>query len=373
MSDSPTETPPSAPVVRPGILDIAPYVGGESKVPGANRIIKLASNESALGPSPKAIEALKAHAGTMHRYPDGNAIELRQTLARHFGLDAERILVGNGSDELISLLVRAYAGPGDEVLYSRHGFLMYAISAKTVGATPVDAPERDFTADVDALLATVTERTKLVFLANPNNPTGTCLPASEVRRLHAGLPPHVILGIDAAYAEFVEGEDYDPGIELVLASENTVMLRTFSKLYALGGMRVGWAFCPPGIADALNRLRGPFNVGSAAQAAALASLEDVEHARRSLAHNRKWRDWSTAEFTRLGLTVIPSQGNFLLVRFPDAAARNADAAFEFLKSHGIIARKMGAYHLGHSLRITIGTEEEMRLTAAALADFLRSS
>ncbi len=371
MSDSPTETPPSAPVVRPGILDIAPYVGGESKVPGANRIIKLASNESALGPSPKAIEALKAHADTMHRYPDGGATELRHALGRHFGLDAERILVGNGSDELISLLVRAYAGPGDEVLYSRHGFLMYAISAKTVGAIPVDAPERDFTADVDALLAAVTERTKLVFLANPNNPTGTCLPASEVRRLHAGLPPHVILGIDAAYAEFVEGEDYDPGIELVLASENTVMLRTFSKLYALGGMRVGWAFCPPGIADALNRLRGPFNVGAAAQAAAVASLEDVEHARRSLAHNRKWRDWSTNEFTRLGLTVIPSQGNFLLVRFPDDAARNADAAFEFLKSHGIIARKMGGYHLGHSLRITIGTEEEMRITAAALADFLR--
>jgi histidinol-phosphate aminotransferase len=370
VSDTKLAAPPSGPVVRPGILDIAPYVGGESKIPGANRIIKLASNESALGPSPKAIEALKAHAANMYRYPEGSAVELRAALARHFRLDAARIVCGNGSDELISLLVRAYAGPGDEVLYSHHGFLMYAISAMGVGATPVTAPEIDLTADVDALLAAVTERTKIVFLANPNNPTGTFLPASEVRRLHAGLPSHVVLGIDAAYAEYVEREDYEPGIELVLAADNVVMLRTFSKIYALGGMRVGWAFCSPRIADVLNRLRGPFNVSAAGQIAAVAALDDVEHTAKSLAHNRVWREWSAETFTRLGLGVVPSLGNFLLVRFPDAAAQNADAAFEFLKSRGIIARKMGGYHLGDHLRITIGTEEEMRMTAAALGDFL---
>ena len=370
MSDSASDIRPTGPVLRPGIDAIAPYVGGEAKIPGANRIIKLASNENALGPSPKAIAALQAHAASAHRYPDGNAVELRAALAGHFSLDPARIVCGNGSDELIALLVRAYAGPGDEVLYSRHGFLMYAISALSVGATPVTAPEASLTADVDALLAAVTERTKLVFLANPNNPTGTCLAAAEVRRLQAGLPPHVVLALDAAYAEFVDRPDYEPGIALVRESGNTVMLRTFSKLYALGGLRIGWAFCPPAIADALNRLRGPFNVGAAAQSAAVAALDDAEHAAKSLAHNRLWRDWSAAAFSRLGLVVVPSDGNFLLVRFPDAALLNADAGFEFLKSRGIIARKMGAYHLGEYLRITIGTEEEMRLTAAALGDFL---
>jgi histidinol-phosphate aminotransferase len=373
LSDSKLPAPPSAPVARPGILDIAPYVGGESWIQGVNRTIRLAANESALGPSPKAIEALKAHAASAHRYPEGGAVELRSALARHFGIDPARIVCGNGSDELIALLVRAYAGPGDEVLYSRHGFLMYPIAATSVGATPVSAPETNLTADVDALLAAVTERTRLVFLANPNNPTGTCLAASEVRRLQAGLPPDVVLVLDAAYAEFVEWPEYEPGIDLVRGSDNTVMLRTFSKVYALGGMRVGWAFCPPGIADVLNRLRGPFNVGAAGLCAAVAALDDVEHTARSVAHNRLWRAWSIEAFTRLGLAVVPTHGNFLLVRFSETPARNADAAFEFLKSRGIITRKMGAYHLGDHLRITVGTEEEMRLTAAALGDFLGRS
>jgi histidinol-phosphate aminotransferase len=358
-------------VVRPGILDIEPYIGGEAGIPGVNRVIKLSSNESALGPSPKAIEALKAQAALAHRYPDGGTHELRQALGRRFGLDPASLACGNGSDELIGLLARAYAGPGDEVIHSRHGFMMYEISARAAGATPVAAPETDLTADVDALLAAVTGRTRLVFLTNPNNPTGTYLPAAEIRRLQAGLPAHVVLAIDAAYAEFVDAEDYEPGIDLVRASENVVMLRTFSKLYALGGLRVGWAFGSPGIIDALNRLRAPFNVGAAAQAAAIAALDDIEHAQKSLAHNREWRGWSRAAFTALGLEVVPSQGNFLLVRFPDAPARNADAAFEFLRTRGIIARKMGGYHLGRYLRITVGTGEEMRLTAAALGDFVR--
>ena len=362
------ESAPARPVPRPGILEIALYVGGESTVAGVNRIIKLSSNEGALGPSPHAIAAFQAQAATMHRYPDGGAVALRQALARQFGLDADRIVCGNGSDELIGLLVRAYAGPGDEVLYSHHGFLMYAISARSVGATPVSAPEIGFTASVDALLGQVTERTKLVFLANPNNPTGTYLPAREVARLHAGLPPHVVLALDSAYAEFVEAADYEPGIELVHAAENVVMLRTFSKIYALGGLRVGWAYGAPDIVDTLHRLRAPFNVGAAGQAAAIAAIGDLDHTGASRRHNTIWRDWTAAELGKLGLAVTPSVCNFVLVHFP--AERSADAAFDYLKTRGIIARKVAGYHLPDCLRITIGLEDEMRLTVAALAEFL---
>src|SRR5580704_10116020 len=234
----------SGPVPGPGILDIAPYVGGDAKLEGFERPIRLASNESALGPSAKAVAAYRALAGEIHRYPDGGAEELREALARRHGLDPARIVCGAGSDELITLLLRAYAGPGDEVLYSRHGFLMYPIGAQTVGATPVAAPERALTTDVDALLERVTERTRIVFVANPNNPTGTYLGAAEMTRLHAGLPPWVVLAIDAAYAEFVNRNDYEAGVALVDRADNVVMLRTFSKVYALAGLRLGWAYCP---------------------------------------------------------------------------------------------------------------------------------
>ncbi|HLZ65074.1 MAG TPA: histidinol-phosphate transaminase [Aliidongia sp.] len=361
------------PVARPGVLDIAPYVGGESKVPGVNRVIRLASNEGALGPSPKAIEAYRALAGEIHRYPDGGSAALRATLAGRFGLEAERIVCSGGSDELITLLVRAYAGPGDEVLYSQHGFLMYPIAAKGVGATPVAAPETELTTDVDAMLAAVTERTKLVFIANPNNPTGTYLPAAEVARLHAGLPAHVVLVIDAAYAEYVAKHDYEPGIELVRRSTNTVMIRTFSKIYGLGGMRVGWAYCPANIADVLNRIRNPFNVNAAGQAAAVASLEDLDFAERSRAHNDKWLPWTSEALSALGLKLTPSVGNFVLAHFPDAPERNADAAWDYMKSRGILTRKMGGYGLPGALRITIGTGEEMKAVVEALSQFLGKS
>src|SRR5712671_1989607 len=235
----------AAPVPGPGILDISPYVGGESQADGVARPIRLASNESALGPSPKAVAAYKALAGEIHRYPDGGAHGLREALGRHHGLDPARIVCGAGSDELIALLLRGYAGPGTEVLYSRHGFLMYPIGAMSVGATPIAAPERALTGDVDALLERVTDRTRIVFIANPNNPTGTYLGADEMARLHSGLPSSVLLAIDAAYAEFVNRNDYQPGISLVDRAENVVMLRTFSKIYALAGLRLGWAYCPP--------------------------------------------------------------------------------------------------------------------------------
>jgi histidinol-phosphate aminotransferase len=357
------------PSPRPGILDIAPYVGGEAKIKGVERVIRLASNESALGPSPRAIAAYRAHADEIFRYPDGNSTELRAVLGRVHGLDPDRVVCGAGSDELIGLLVRAYAGPGDEVLYSRHGFLMYPIDALAAGATPVAAPETNLTFDVDATLALVTERTRLVFIANPNNPTGTYLGRDELRRLHAGLPASVVLVIDAAYAEFVQRNDYEPGVELVDAATNVVMTRTFSKIYALAGLRLGWAYCPSPIADVLNRTRGPFNVPSSAQAAGIAAVEDVAALARAQEHNNLWRPWLEREVNRLGLETSPSVANFVLIHFPPGR-RDAIAAHAFLHSRAILTRRVGGYALPEWLRITVGTEDEMRVVAAALADFM---
>jgi histidinol-phosphate aminotransferase len=358
------------PVPQPGILEIEAYVGGASKAPGAGRQIRLASNESALGPSPQALAAYRAAAAEIHRYPDGGSTELRAALGRLHGIDPERIVCGTGSDELISLLAQAYAGPGDEVLYSRHGFLMYPIAAQAAGATPIAVPERDLTTDVDAVLAHVNERTRLVFLANPNNPTGTYISAAEMTRLHDALPRSVILVVDAAYAEFVTRDDYEPGVALVAQAPNVVMLRTFSKIYALGGLRLGWAYCPTPIAEVLNRIRGAFNVNSAVQAAGIAAVEDIAAVDRARAHNEIWRIWLSEALKGLGLTVTPSAANFVLVRFPDAAAQDAVAAREFLKSRGILTRGMHSYGLPACLRITIGTEEEMRIVAAEIGAFL---
>ncbi len=360
----------SNPVPRPGIMEINPYVGGESTVPGVTRVIKLASNEGALGPSPKAVAAYRQAAADIHRYPDGGCAELRHALADHYGLDAGCMVCGAGSDELISLLCRAYAGPGDEVLYSQHGFLMYPIAARTVGATPVAAAETDLATDVDALLDAVTDRTRILFLANPNNPTGTYLPASELNRLRNGLPERIPLVIDAAYAEFVTRNDYSPGAHMVEAGDNVVMTRTFSKIHALGGVRLGWAYCPAAVADVLNRVRNPFNVSAPAQAAGLAALADVAFTERSRAHNERWLSWFTGRLRELGLTVPPSLGNFVLARFPTEPGGDAEAADAFLKSRGIITRRVAAYGLADSLRITIGLDDEMHAVVDALAEFL---
>jgi histidinol-phosphate aminotransferase len=361
----------TAPVPRLGILDIAPYVGGEATILGVERPIRLASNESALGPSPQAVAAFTALAGDIHRYPEGSAHTLREAIGQRHRLDPQRIVCGAGSDELIALLLRCYAGPGDEVLYSRHGFLMYPIGALSVGATPVAAPERALTADVDALLERVTPRTRLVFLANPNNPTGTYMGGAELARLHSGLPPSVVLAIDAAYAEFVNRNDYEPGIRLVDRADNVVMLRTFSKIYALAGLRLGWAYCPPQIADVLNRVRGPFNVSTPAAAAGAAAIEDTASLQRARAHNDLWLPWFSERLSALGLRLTSSVANFVLPRFPDEPERNADAAFVFLRSHHILTRKMSAYGLPNHLRITIGTGAEMEQVVSVLGKFLR--
>jgi histidinol-phosphate aminotransferase len=355
---------------RPGILNVAPYVGGESKLTGVDRVIKLASNEGALGPSPKAVEAYRAVALDLHRYPDGSAADLRRTLAARHGLDAERIVCGAGSDEVLQFLVRAYAGPGDEVLYSKYGFLMYPISATACGATPVTADEVDLTASVDNLLAAVTPRTRILLLANPNNPTGTYLPAGELERLRRGLPDNVLLVIDSAYAEFVERNDYTAGLDMVEAYDTVVMTRTFSKIYGMGGIRLGWAYCPAAVADVLNRIRGPFNVTSAALAAGQAAVEDGDFIELARRHNSYWRDWLAAELTRLGLFVVPSVTNFVLVRFPRIPGRDAAAADAHLRSQGIIVRPMKSYGLGDCLRITIGRDDEMRAVVAALSEFV---
>ena len=357
------------PVPRPGIMDIDPYVGGESSLDGRDKVIKLSSNESAFGPSPKAAAAYNDAGPELHRYPDGDCRALREALAALHGLDAARIVCGAGSDELIGLLCQAYAGPGDEVLYSEHGFLMYPIAAKTAGASPVFAPEKDLTADVDAFLGKVNDNTRLLFLANPNNPTGTVLSADELWRLRRDLDDGVILVIDAAYAEFVTEEDYSPGNDLVDGGGNVVMTRTFSKIFGLGGLRLGWAYCPAEIAGVLNRMRGPFNVSAPAMAAGVAALDDTEFIDNARKHNEIWRAWTGERLSDLGLEVTPSAGNFVLVRFPGEPGRDAQAADAFLKDRGIIVRRMEAYGLGDCLRITIGQEDEMAALVDALAAF----
>jgi histidinol-phosphate aminotransferase len=360
----------NAPQPRPGILDIEAYVPGESSVPGGGKPIKLSSNETPLGPSPHAVAAYRAGADDLERYPDGQAAVLRNAIAKRYGLDAGRIVCGAGSDELLTMIAHAYLGPGDEGLFTEHGFLVYRIAILACGATPVVAPETNFTASVDAILAKVSERTKVVFLANPNNPTGTYLPIDEVRRLRAALPGNVLLVLDAAYAEYVRRNDYEAGLELVATTDNTVMTRTFSKIYGLAALRIGWAYCPAAVADVLNRIRGPFNLSAPSIAAGAAAIADERHVTTAIQHNEAWVSRLTQDIGKLGLTVTPSVGNFLLVHFPDDAKRGAAACDAFLKSKGIIVRRVTGYGLPHCLRITIGSEKENLAVIAALGDFV---
>jgi histidinol-phosphate aminotransferase len=358
------------PQPRPGVLDIDPYVPGKSKAPGVARVFKLSSNETPLGPSPKALAAYQAVAGHLQDYPDGASIELRQAIGRAFGLDPDRIICGAGSDDLINLIADAYLCDGDEAIYTTHGFLIYPIATLGSGAKPVAAAEKNYTADVDSILAAVTARTKVVFLANPNNPTGTYVSFDEVKRLHRGLPPHVLLVIDAAYAEYVRRNDYEAGIELVATTENVVMLRTFSKIYGLAALRLGWLYGPDHLVDAINRIRGPFNVNAAASAAGIAAIADTAHVEMSRAHNDQWLAWLTDEIRTLGLEVTPSIANFVLIHFPEVRGRTAEDADAFLTRRGLILRRVKGYKLPNALRMTVGSEEANRLVIAALTEFL---
>src|SRR5215470_85999 len=358
------------PEPRPGVMAIDAYVPGKSSAPGVAKVFKLSSNETPLGPSPKAIEAYLAEADRLHEYPDGASSELREAIGRSFGLDPARIVCGAGSDELLNLLAHAFIGPGDEAIHTTHGFLVYHIATLGAGGTPVVAPETNYTADVDAILARVSAKTKIVYLANPNNPTGTYLPFDEVKRLQRALPPHTLLVLDAAYAEYVRRNDYESGIELVATCENVVMCRTFSKIHGLAALRLGWLYGPSHVAAALNRIRGPFNVTQPAIAAGIAAIGDAAHVEVSRAHNDKWLPWLTAEIGKLGLEVTPSAANFVLIHFPTEPGRTAQEADAFLTKRGLILRATSAYKLPNALRMSAGTEEANRLTVAALGDFL---
>ncbi len=372
MRESAKEMQPviSHPQPRPGILDIAPYVPGRTKSTGGSKLHKLSSNETPLGASPEAIEAFKAQAGHLELYPDGGSSALRDAIAEVYGLNAQRIICGNGSDEILELVARAYIGPGDEGIFTEHGFLVYKIAILAAGGTPVIAPEKDLATDVDAILARVTDRTKVVFLANPNNPTGTYVPFEEIRRLHAGLPPHVLLVLDAAYAEYVRRNDYEAGMELAATAENVLMTRTFSKIYGLAALRLGWAYGPAHLIDVLNRIRGPFNVSAAAQAAGIASVRDRAFLETAVAHNETWLPWVTSELEALGLTVTPSVGNFVLIHFPDTPGKTAAEADAYLSDRGCVLRSVAAYGLPDALRMSIGTEEANRTVIAELKAFL---
>ena len=355
----------AGPRPKPAILNIAPYVGGEAQLTGVNRVIKLSSNEGAFGPPPAAVAAAARAASDMHRYPDGGASALRMAIGSKFGLDPARIVCGAGSDELLGLLINAYTGPGTEIIMSAHGFVMYDIAGTGAGAKVIKVPERNLTADIDAMLAAVSPATRMVAIANPNNPTGSLLPQSEMVRLRAGLPPDVLLLIDAAYCEYVDRPDYDTGAALVDAGNNTVMTRTFSKIFGMGGLRLGWCYGPPAIIDVLNRVRGPFNVSDAAQEAGIAALSDPHWVEAGRAHNAAQRARLSAAIEALGVKVWPSEGNFVLADFgtPDAA----DAADAALRKRGILVRAMRTYSLPHCLRITVGTAEECDLVVEALA------
>jgi len=361
----------TAPKPQPGILDIAPYKGGEAAVPGVTKVHKLSSNETPLGPSPKAMEVFKAMAGELHRYPDGAVEQLRDAIAGHYGVPADNIVCSNGSDEMISLICAAYVGPGDEVVYSQYGFMMYPIATMARGATPVVAKEKDFTSDVDALLAAVTPKTKVVFLTNPNNPTGTYISAAELRRLREGLPDSVLLVVDAAYAEYVSRNDYSNGMELVASRDDTMMLRTFSKIYGLAALRLGWAYAPANVVSVLHRVRGPFNVNAAAQAAGAAALKDTAWLDKARAHNDAELARVTAALTKIGIKVVPSVANFLLMQFPKGGeqVKAADAA---LRQRGLILRGMTGYGLPDCLRLSIGTVEEDDMVIAALTDVMKA-
>lgn len=355
----------AGPQPLPNILDIVPYKGGEPSEGGW----KLSSNENPLGASEAALAAVRDAASHLETYPDGGATRLRRAIAAKYGLDADRIICGSGSDEIFQLLGRAYLRPGDEIIQTTHAFLVYRLVAQQSGAVTINAPEQDLTADVDAMLARVTPKTRIVFLANPNNPTGTYIPFDEVRRLHAGLRDDILLVLDGAYAEYVRRNDYDAGTALAGEAPNVLMTRTFSKIHGLAALRLGWAYGPASVIDALHRVRGPFNVNALALAAGEAAIGDEAFMHRSAAHNETELARVTAGLAALGLDVKPSVGNFMLIRFPETPGKDKAAADAYLRSRGIVIRDMTAYGLGDCLRLSLGTAEANNDVLAAFEAF----
>lgn len=348
-----------------GIMDISPYKGGVSELDGIADVVKLSSNENPFGASQAARDAYAKAAHQLHRYPATDHAELRAAIADVHGLDAERIICGAGSDEVISLLCQAYAGIGDEIIHTEHGFSMYRISTLAAGATPVEVRERERVVDVDAILAACNERTKLVFIANPANPTATMIGGNEVAKLADGLPKQTLLVLDGAYAEYVDG--FDGGAALVEQRDNVIMTRTFSKLYGLGGLRVGWGYGPADVIDVLNRIRGPFNISNPQMDTAVAAVRDVEYAEKCRFENARMRVWLADGLAKLGIPSDTSCANFILARFADQA--EAEACDEYLKTQGLIVRRVAGYKLPNCLRITVGDEASCRRVVHAVAGF----
>lgn len=357
-----------APAPKPGILDIAPYVGGKSSIAGVAEPMKLSSNENALGAGEKAREAYAAALKNIHIYPDGRATKLRAAVAEHHGLEGDRLIFGNGSDEVFALLNQTYLTAGDNIVCGQYGFLAYQISAKGCEAEVRQAPEPDYRCDVDGLLALVDERTKIVYVSSPSNPTGSYNTAEEIRRLHAGLRSDVILVIDEAYAEFVTEPDWETAFGLAREAANIVVTRTFSKIHGLGGLRIGFGYAPLSVAEAVDRIRLPFNVSVPGLEAAVAALADTAHQEASRDLVLAWRPRLTQAIKGFGFDVLPSVGNFILVMFPEEG-RTAAAANAFLEARGIIVRGVGGYGLPNALRITIGTEDQNRAVLDALSEF----
>lgn len=359
----------TAPKAKDWIAAIDPYVPGRSTTDDGRKVFKLSSNENPLGTSEAARAAFREAAGDLERYPDAGATALREAIATRYDLDPARVIYGTGSDELLHLAASAFAGPGDEIIHVRYGFAVYEIATRRVGATPVIAADRDYATDVDSVLAAVTPATRVVFIANPNNPTGTVADRSEIARLHAGLPSHVLLVLDHAYAEYLGADEDDGGMELAKSAPNVLVTRTFSKIYGLAAERIGWGYGPADVIEALHRVRAPFNVTSAGQRAAIAALGDEAFVATSRDHNNRWREWLSVEVASLGnsgLRPIPSSANFLLVIFEGRLT--AEAAYKGLMDRGFITRWLPGQGLGQGLRITIGTEEETRGVAATLRE-----
>ena len=349
------------------IMDIVPYKGGESKIAGFDKVHKLSSNENPLECSKKARQAFIEEAQNLHSYPDGAHTKLREAIAGRYGLDVNRIICGNGSDELFQLLGRSFIAPSDEIIQSEYGFLAYGLLAQQQGAKCISAKTKDYVTQIDAIIAAITPKTKVIFLDNPSNPTGTYISFDEVKRLHAALPSHVILVLDAAYAEYVNNNDYSAGLELAGEFENVIMTRTFSKIHGLAALRIGWGYGAQNIIDAMNRVRDPFNLNSAAIAAGVAALNDHEFVAASNAHNSKWLEILNSEFAANGFKAIPSVTNFIMVEFD--SENTANRFDEHLKSFGIIARKIGSYKLSQNIRISIGTDEANQLLIKAMKEF----
>jgi histidinol-phosphate aminotransferase len=363
----------NAPQPKAWIMDIHPYIPGKSTADDGRKVIKLSANENPLGTSDAARTAFASHVGNLERYPDAGAADLREALAAKHGLDPARIIYGNGSDEVLHLVTGAFAGPGDEVIYVNYGFAVYEIATRRVGATPVIAPDKDYATDVDAILACVTEKTRVVFVANPNNPTGTYSSAADIARLHAGLRPDILLVLDHAYAEYL-GDDDDGGMALAQTANNVIVTRTFSKIYGLAAERIGWGYASPAIIDAMHRIRLPFSITIAGQSAAIAAVGDQAFVDASRDHNEKWRAWFASEIAKMGnagLRAVPSQANFILVLFEGAVS--AETAYKGLMDAGYIVRWLPGQGLGHGLRITIGTEAEIKGLTAALRSIVESA